>query len=559
MYRFRQLLPASSSSLLRIIVRGSVDPFTCLSQRRTLVYPMQPRDKNDDEEQATSTSSSSSSRTSVTNGPHHQQQQQHQPILPSSMQPPVPTPIEGTMAHHHHPLHERPAHFIDVSPLAASIRERVRDYTSQFQIHHSHDDHDDGSIRSTNNKAIRLVGILATSSTIDGNNNHQIVDDNTSDTPKVTTYIPNQSNQDDNDNSNNKENNHTAITFENDSELYSEQIARTCVEDGIHYQVWRCPTAKESPKDIQNMIHKANEDPNVDGIIVFYPIFPNILEKTKNNNNTKNNAEGLPYKNPFQGVYYKTHDCHLRDLVATEKDVEGLRGTKWYHNPRRLQVSPEGRRREQQQQQQQQPSRVYPCTARAVEAVLEYCHRISLTKVVGGNDGENNEEDSHTISSIHSSSSTTTSTSSSSSSSFWKGQTVSIVNRSEIVGRPLAVMLASNGAKVYSIDDTSTVLKFWPRGGRLQRCQNLSLQECLSQSTILVTGVPHEEFKIPISYIRPNTTVVNVSEFHNVNEEDLMNRTDITYIPQVGKVTVAILEENLIQLHRQRHHTHDQG
>jgi methylenetetrahydrofolate dehydrogenase (NAD+) len=80
----------------------------------------------------------------------------------------------------------------------------------------------------------------------------------------------------------------------------------------------------------------------------------------------------------------------------------------------------------------------------------------------------------------------------------------------------------------------------------------MTLPDCLSESNILVTGVPHKDFQIPVSDIPQHTIVVNVSEFPNVNEEELMHRTDITYIPQVGKVTVAILEENLVLLHRQK-------
>jgi methylenetetrahydrofolate dehydrogenase (NAD+) len=289
-----------------------------------------------------------------------------------------------------------------------------------------------------------------------------------------------------------------------DSELYSERIAKTCAEDGIGYDVWRCPPVT-TPEEIGHTIRHANENPQVDGILVFYPVFTNTRQKG-------------PYKNRLQGVYYKTYDCHFRDLVALDKDVEGLRGTKWYHNHRRHKT-PRGGQRQQQQQQSQQL--VYPCTARSVEAILEHYHFSAGKKETA-------------VTTSH-----------------WRGQTVSIVNRSEIVGRPLAAMLAAKGATVYSIDDSSTVIKFWPRGERLQRCQ-MTLQECLSESTILVTGVPHEDFQIPTSCIPLHTTVVNVSEFPNVSENELVNRTDITYIPQVGKVTVAILEENLVLLHRQR-------
>ena len=394
---------------------------------RSLACQVQGRD--DDEALSISPSPS----PLVSNRPIH-----HPPAIPLLL-----PPLEDTTP-------PRPPHFIDVSPIAATIRQKVRDYTGQ------------------QSKPIKLVGILATAPSI-----VDIGDTN---------------------------------PFENDSELYSERIAKTCAEDGIDYEVWRCP-ATSSPQGIQDMIRQGNANPHIDGILVFYPIFTNTREKG-------------PYKNQLQGVYYKTHDCHFRDMVAIEKDVEGLRGTKWYHNQRRLRIHPPG--------QTTQPL-VYPCTARSVEAILEHCHSSSSSSPTVAWD-----EDTVTASS-----------------SCWQGLTVSIVNRSEIVGRPLAAMLSSKGATVYSIDESSTVLKFWPWGERLQRC-HMTLPECLSESNILVTGVPHEDFQIPVSDIPQHTTVVNVSEFPNVNEEELIHRTDITYIPQVGKVTVAILEENLILLHGQK-------
>lgn len=276
--------------------------------------------------------------------------------------------------------------------------------------------------------------------------------------------------------------------FRQDSELYSERIAESLDEDFINYELWRCKA--ETPLAIQETIRRANEAEDVDGIIVFYPIFPA--------------AEKGPYKNRLNGVYYKTHDSHFRDLVSQDKDVEGLRGTKWYHNSRRKAGSKDT------------SQVVYPCTARSVEVILEHYHPCE----------------------------------SKSPSMPWKGQTVSIVNRSEIIGRPLATMLARKGANVYSIDE-DTIIKFWSGGERLQRSVT-SLEECVGESNIVVTGVPHEGFQIPSDYIANNSTLVNVSEFTNVDENSLLRRPDIRYIPQVGKVTVAILEDNLVQLHRRK-------
>jgi methylenetetrahydrofolate dehydrogenase (NAD+) len=69
-------------------------------------------------------------------------------------------------------------------------------------------------------------------------------------------------------------------------------------------------------------------------------------------------------------------------------------------------------------------------------------------------------------------------------------------------------------------------------------------------SSVVVTGVPCLEFQVPAEVIMPGTTVVDVSKFTNVCEDTLLDRAGVNYIPQVGKVTVAILEHNLLRLHR---------
>jgi hypothetical protein len=45
-----------------------------------------------------------------------------------------------------------------------------------------------------------------------------------------------------------------------------------------------------------------------------------------------------------------------------------------------------------------------------------------------------------------------------------------------------------------------------------------------------------------------------VASFKNVDEEALLRIPGVVYVPQVGKVTVAMLERNLIRLYDQFHH-----
>jgi hypothetical protein len=47
--------------------------------------------------------------------------------------------------------------------------------------------------------------------------------------------------------------------------------------------------------------------------------------------------------------------------------------------------------------------------------------------------------------------------------------------------------------------------------------------------------------------------VINVASFKNVEEEELLKIPGVVYVSQVGKVTVAMLERNLMRLYEQFH------
>jgi methylenetetrahydrofolate dehydrogenase (NAD+) len=153
-----------------------------------------------------------------------------------------------------------------------------------------------------------------------------------------------------------------------------------------------------------------------------------------------------------------------------------------------------------------------PCTAQAVNQILESYHPFDHS-------GENR----------------------------WSGVTVTVVNRSEIFGRPLAAVLALKGATVYSVDDNSILM--FMSDGQMRRCTDLTLDDCLVQSSIVVTGVPSPDFVLPCEAIT-DATVVDVSEYSNVCVDNLLERPNVKLIPSVGKVTVAALEQNLVRLHK---------
>lgn len=74
-----------------------------------------------------------------------------------------------------------------------------------------------------------------------------------------------------------------------------------------------------------------------------------------------------------------------------------------------------------------------------------------------------------------------------------------------------------------------------------------------SKSSVIVTGVPTKAYRLPTEWIQPNSTVVNVASFKNVDEDELLKIPGVVYVPMVGKVTVAMLERNLMRLYEQFH------
>lgn len=243
----------------------------------------------------------------------------------------------------------------------------------------------------------------------------------------------------------------------------------------------------DDPIDMENVLIDANDDPRVHGIIVYYPIFGQ--------------------EESFSGV---SHDDYLRDTVSHKCDVEGLchlYRTNLYRNIRYLDYP------------RNQQKCLLPCTALSVMKILEKCPRCyDYTKPIGKR---------------------------------MEGLTVSVINRSEIVGRPLAAMIANDGAKVYSIDINSIYVF---EGGKLHKTpEGTTPEECVRKSSIVITGVPTKDYRLPTEWVQENTTVVNVASFKNVDQDALLKIPGVVYVPMVGKVTVAMLERNLVRLFEQFH------
>ena len=94
-------------------------------------------------------------------------------------------------------------------------------------------------------------------------------------------------------------------------------------------------------------------------------------------------------------------------------------------------------------------------------------------------------------------------------------------NRSEVVGRPLAALLANDGARVFSVDVediqeysrrpqlSSDESPYLPH--HLVRDSKLSSQDCLSISDVVIAGVPSKNYEIKTEWLKGGVVAINFS------------------------------------------------
>jgi len=332
---------------------------------------------------------------------------------------------------------------------------------------------------------------------------------------------------------------------------YAEWTGKACEAVGIKFEIWKTwedteasiEELQNTPESLQNfgleadvedLILAANRDKSVDGIMVYYPIFGG------------------------------RQDTYLQQIVDPRKDVEGLNFFycwNMYHNVRWLKPnhvgSAPGTTTESELQHRDGNvaddgnappgfcKSILPCTPLAVVKALE---------AVGVYDPQLPYGDR------------------------LKGKTVTVVNRSEVVGRPLAALLANDGARVLSVDIDS-ILEFSKRredepesnelsglpksrkvveahkenssvrlrsSHLVRACVYNDSESCIRESDVVIGGVPAASFKIPTAWIKENAVCINFSSEKNF-ESDVRSRAS-AYLPTVGKITVSMLQRNLLRL-----------
>ncbi|KAH3914305.1 hypothetical protein HBI56_092210 [Parastagonospora nodorum] len=234
-----------------------------------------------------------------------------------------------------------------------------------------------------------------------------------------------------------------------------------------------------------------------------------LLEDALIDANNDDKVDGIIVYYPIFG---NRQDQYLQQIVSIDKDVEGLSHRyifNMYQNIRFL--DPANTKKS-----------ILPCTPLAVIKILEYL-RIYNTILPYGNR-------------LH-------------------GRTITVINRSEVVGRPLAALLANDGACVYSVD-ISDVQEFTRGVGLRKRRHEVvdkpgwTLDDCLPLSDVVISGVPGDKYKVPLEKMRDGAVCINFSSERNFTPE-VKEKASI-YVPAIGKVTIAVLLRNLLRLAQNR-------
>lgn len=247
------------------------------------------------------------------------------------------------------------------------------------------------------------------------------------------------------------------------SVAYANATRRTFEKAGFNYELRRVQRLA-----LEDEIHRANDDPQVHGIFIYFPIF--------------NNQE----------------DNYLRNLVHYTKDIEA--GSSYWTRK----MSANDRRAVQGSDDRKA---LVPCTPLAIVKIIDDIGEYHLN-----------------------------------------GRKVAIFNRSEVIGRPLAVMLSNDGAEVISFDINGP-LEFVD--GRPQEIDT-DRTAALADADIVVTGVPSAAFpRISAAELKSEAICINFSSIPNY-ETDVADHVRI-FVPRVGPMTVAMCMRNTIRLFENFH------
>ncbi|EAU84432.1 methylenetetrahydrofolate dehydrogenase [Coprinopsis cinerea okayama7 len=297
------------------------------------------------------------------------------------------------------------------------------------------------------------------------------------------------------------------------SKHYAEFTRKQCEELGVEFVLKKTGAALSAElgegEGVEEAIIEANGDPSVHGIMVYYPIFgaqqDHYLQQVVS---PLKDVEGLHFKfhyNLYHNIRFLKPESLLNTVSAPCETTSTIDG----------EVPPEG-----------MVKSIIPCTPLAIVKCLEFVGVYNRILPYGDRA---------------------------------YGKTVTIINRSEVVGRPLAALLSNDGARVLSVDidsiqeytkrprvtaDTEGAQRYHPR--HIVQPTNMTLQECLAVSDVVVSAVPSATYKVKTEWLKPGCICLNVAADKNF-EANVREKASI-YVPAVGKVTILMLLRNLLRL-----------
>ncbi|KAH0545059.1 NAD-dependent 5,10-methylenetetrahydrafolate dehydrogenase [Glutinoglossum americanum] len=214
----------------------------------------------------------------------------------------------------------------------------------------------------------------------------------------------------------------------------------------------------------------------------------------------------------YYPIFGNRQDQYLQQITDVSKDVEGLSHRYLFNMYQNIRFLDEQKLRKS----------ILPCTPLAIIKILENLHIYNPILPYGNR---------------------------------LFGRTLTVINRSEVVGRPLAALLANDGACVYSVD-IDGVQKF-TRGKGIRKRRHevvenpgLKLEDVAPLSDVVISGVPGDRFKVPVELLRDGAVCINFSSEKNFGPE-VKEKASI-YVPAIGKMTIVVLLRNLLRIVQDR-------
>ncbi|KAK4687580.1 methylenetetrahydrofolate dehydrogenase (NAD+), partial [Tremellales sp. Uapishka_1] len=288
-------------------------------------------------------------------------------------------------------------------------------------------------------------------------------------------------------------------------EMYAKSTPKSLLP-GIQFQLENmAKNGVPAFEVVKQRIEQIGRDKTVDGLIVYFPLFgPEKVD--------------VPLSLGLSGRWADSplKDAVLRQSISPRIDVEGIHVENLassYSQPvpiTRLGLD-----------DPRLP--IYPCTARAVITALQSLPVYDVSKPIGER---------------------------------FQGKVMTVINRSETVGRPLAAMLANDGGLVYSIDLCSTEIYQKgteedggdPSPTHTVTPTKTSLEEILMRSDVVISAVPSKKYKVNTLALKQGCVCIDLSE--DGNFEDNVKSAAGVFARRIGGITILMLQLNAVALRK---------